>query len=99
MLIGDDVGLGKTVEAGLIISELIQRGKVKRVVFLTPANLKQQWKEALDYFFHIKARLLNHLLRGFPCAVSTVKRRVFLRSSCKLSIYSHRETNYCINAC
>lgn len=63
MLIGDDVGLGKTVEAGLIISELIQRGKVKRVLFLTPANLKQQWKEALDYFFHIKATIIDSFSR------------------------------------
>jgi superfamily II DNA or RNA helicase len=63
MLIGDDVGLGKTIEAGLIISELIQRGKVKRVVFLTPANLKQQWKEALDYFFHIKATIIDSFSR------------------------------------
>jgi hypothetical protein len=63
MLIGDDVGLGKTVEAGLIISELIQRGKVKRVIFLTPANLKQQWKEALEYFFHIKATIIDSFSR------------------------------------
>jgi superfamily II DNA or RNA helicase len=63
MLIGDDVGLGKTIEAGLIISELIQRGKVKRVIFLTPANLKQQWKEALDYFFHIKATIIDSFSR------------------------------------
>lgn len=63
MLIGDDVGLGKTIEAGLIISELIQRGKIKRVVFLTPANLKLQWKEALDYFFHIKATIIDSYSR------------------------------------
>ncbi len=63
MLIGDDVGLGKTIEAGLIISELVQRGKVKRVVFITPANLKQQWKEALDYFFHIKATIIDSFSR------------------------------------
>jgi superfamily II DNA or RNA helicase len=63
MLIGDDVGLGKTIEAGLIISELMQRGKVKRVIFLTPANLKQQWKEALDYFFHIKATIIDSFSR------------------------------------
>jgi SNF2 family DNA or RNA helicase len=63
MLIGDDVGLGKTIEAGLIISELIQRGKVKRVLFLTPANLKPQWKEALEYFFHIKATIIDSFSR------------------------------------
>jgi SNF2 family DNA or RNA helicase len=63
MLIGDDVGLGKTIEAGLIISELMQRGKVKRVLFLTPANLKQQWKEALEYFFHIRATIIDSFSR------------------------------------
>jgi len=45
ILIADDVGLGKTIEAGLIISELMQRGKVKRILILTPANLKDQWQE------------------------------------------------------
>lgn len=63
ILIGDDVGLGKTVEAGLILSELIQRGKVKRAVILTPANLKQQWKDALEYFFHIKATIIDSFTR------------------------------------
>ena len=63
MLIGDDVGLGKTIEAGLIISELMQRGKLKRIIILTPANLKQQWKEALDYFFHIKATIIDSFSR------------------------------------
>lgn len=63
ILIGDDVGLGKTVEAGLILSELMQRGKVKRAVILTPANLKQQWKEALEYFFHIKATIIDSFTR------------------------------------
>jgi len=63
MLIGDDVGLGKTIEAGLIISELMQRGKLKRILILTPANLKPQWKEALDYFFHIKATIIDSFSR------------------------------------
>lgn len=63
MLIGDDVGLGKTIEAGLIISELMQRGKLKRIVILTPANLKFQWKDALDYFFHIKATIIDSFSR------------------------------------
>jgi len=63
MLIGDDVGLGKTIEAGLIISELKQRGKLKRIIILTPANLKPQWKEALDYFFHIKATIIDSFSR------------------------------------
>lgn len=63
ILIADDVGLGKTIEAGLIISELKQRGKVKRILILTPANLKEQWQEALEYFFHIDSRIISSLSR------------------------------------
>ena len=63
MLIADDVGLGKTIEAGLIISELVQRGKIKRILILTPANLKDQWKESMDYFFHIDTKILSSLTR------------------------------------
>jgi superfamily II DNA or RNA helicase len=63
LLIADDVGLGKTIEAGLIISESMQRGKIKRVLILTPANLKDQWKESLDYFFHIDSKIISSLTR------------------------------------
>lgn len=63
ILIADDVGLGKTIEAGLIISEMIQRGKIKRILILTPANLKEQWQESLDYFFHLDAKIISSLTR------------------------------------
>lgn len=63
ILIADDVGLGKTIEAGLIISEMIQRGKIKRILILTPANLKDQWQESLDYFFHLDAKIISSLTR------------------------------------
>ena len=63
ILIADDVGLGKTIEAGLIISELKQRGKIKRILILTPANLKEQWQEAMEYFFHIDSRIISSLSR------------------------------------
>lgn len=47
LLLADDVGLGKTIEAGLILSELLLRRRVRRVLVLTPASLRQQWKEEL----------------------------------------------------
>ncbi|MCO6449884.1 MAG: DEAD/DEAH box helicase [Caldilineales bacterium] len=59
MLIADDVGLGKTIEAGLIITELMARQMVGRLLVVCPANLREQWQEALDYFFHIDARILS----------------------------------------
>ncbi len=55
LLIADDVGLGKTIEAGLVIQELRARGKAKRLLVICPASLREQWREALEYFFHIKA--------------------------------------------
>jgi SNF2 family DNA or RNA helicase len=52
MLLADDVGLGKTIEAGLITSELMARNKADRILIITPANLREQWREAFNYFFH-----------------------------------------------
>lgn len=47
LLIADDVGLGKTVEAGLILSELLIRRRINRVLILTPASLRVQWRDEL----------------------------------------------------
>jgi len=63
LLIADDIGLGKTVEAGLILSELLSRGRVKRFLVVTPAALREQWQQALDYFFHIETRILSSQTR------------------------------------
>lgn len=51
LMIADDVGLGKTVEAGLILSELIIRRRLRKILILAPASLKNQWQEEmLDKF-------------------------------------------------
>ncbi len=44
-LLCDEVGLGKTIEAGIILTEYMLRGLVKRVLILTPPSLVEQWKE------------------------------------------------------
>lgn len=46
-LIGDEVGLGKTIEAGIVIEELLARGRAERVLIVTPAPLTHQWQEEL----------------------------------------------------
>jgi SNF2 family DNA or RNA helicase len=46
-LLADEVGLGKTIEAGIILKELIIRKLVKKVLVLTPATLKFQWQEEM----------------------------------------------------
>ena len=51
-LLADEVGLGKTIEAGIVMKELIQRGLVRTVLVLTPASLTEQWREELQTKFH-----------------------------------------------
>ncbi len=46
-LLADEVGLGKTIEAGIIMKELIKRGLIKRILIITPASLMIQWQEEL----------------------------------------------------
>ena len=53
-LIADDVGLGKTVEAGLILWPLIASGKVNRLLVLTPAPLAEQWQARMRKMFDIR---------------------------------------------
>lgn len=53
-LIADDVGLGKTIEAGLILWPLISRETVKRVLVLCPASLVEQWQYRLRTMFDIR---------------------------------------------
>ncbi|MGH3491730.1 MAG: DEAD/DEAH box helicase, partial [Sciscionella sp.] len=50
-ILADEVGLGKTIEAGLIASELRCRGLADRVLVLCPAGLVEQWREELERKF------------------------------------------------
>lgn len=47
LMIADDVGIGKTIEAGLILNELLIRRKINRVLILTPASLRIQWRDEM----------------------------------------------------
>ncbi len=59
LLIADDVGLGKTIEAGLIIQELLGRRKINRVLFIVPASLREQWKLIMQRFFSLDVRIIS----------------------------------------
>lgn len=50
-LFADEVGLGKTIEAGLVMKELVVRGLAHRVLVLAPASLTGQWREELEVKF------------------------------------------------
>jgi len=58
LLIADDVGIGKTIEACLIARELIDRGEVSRLCVLAPPHLAEQWQKELSSKFHIDAELV-----------------------------------------
>lgn len=53
LLLADDVGLGKTVEAGLVLRELIVRRRVRRALIVCPAALRTQWKEEMEEKFSL----------------------------------------------
>ena len=65
LLIADDVGIGKTIEACLIAKELLERGEVTRLAVLCPPHLAEQWQRELEQKFHIAAE---------PVLTSTVQR-------------------------
>jgi SNF2 family DNA or RNA helicase len=58
-LIADDVGLGKTIEAGLIVQELTARRRGDRVLIVVPASLQDQWKQEMLRHFHRKFYIYN----------------------------------------
>ena len=53
-LVADDVGLGKTIECGLVLMPLIASGRVRRVLILAPAKLVPQWQFRLKDMFDIR---------------------------------------------
>ncbi len=55
-ILADEVGLGKTIEAGIILKELSVRGLARRILILTPASLVGQWVEELQDKFLIEFR-------------------------------------------
>jgi superfamily II DNA or RNA helicase len=59
VLIADDVGVGKTIEAALIARELLDRGDIQRVCVLCPPHLCDQWQRELELKFQIQARIVR----------------------------------------
>ena len=59
LLIADDVGVGKTIEAGLIARELLDRGEIQRLAVLCPPHLVEQWQGELENRFNLHAVALT----------------------------------------
>lgn len=59
LLIADDVGIGKTIEAGLIARELFDRGEIARLTVLCPPHLCDQWQRELSQKFALEATVVR----------------------------------------
>ena len=69
VLLADEVGLGKTIEAGMAVKEYMLRGMAERVLVLVPASLVGQWREEMAEKFDIGcATTHDRLLRDDPAA-------------------------------
>ncbi len=59
LLIADDVGLGKTIEAGLVMQEMLARRRIRRVMIICPASLQQQWKDEMEEKFQLDFHIID----------------------------------------
>ena len=69
VLLADEVGLGKTIEAGMVLKEYMLRGMAERLLILTPAGLVGQWRDEMASKFSIDcATSHDALLRSDPAS-------------------------------
>ena len=59
LLLADDVGLGKTIQAGLVLTELMARRRIRRILIVTPASLQLQWREEMRDKFNLDFTVLD----------------------------------------
>lgn len=103
LLIADDVGIGKTIEAGLILREFLDRGEIERFTILCPPHLVDQWIGELESKFAISATGVTasaaaRLERDLPNSVSVFEAHPFTVVSLDF-IKSERRFNDFLRAC
>ena len=86
LFIADDVGLGKTIEAGLIVRELLMRQKVRRIVVACPPSVLLQWRDELEqplrpHLRGLRPRVRRSTSAGSGASASTPGRRTPASSS------------------
>jgi superfamily II DNA or RNA helicase len=99
LLIADDVGIGKTIEAAVIARELLDRGEIRRLTVLCPPHLAEQWQRELAEKFHIEAELvlsstIQRLERDLPIGVSVFDRYRFTVVSTDFIKTSHHAEDF-----
>ena len=64
VILADEVGLGKTIEAGLVLSEYFLRGK-SQLIIVCPASLRKQWERELEDKFDIPTRIMDRKIYDY----------------------------------
>ncbi|HOQ82245.1 MAG TPA: DEAD/DEAH box helicase, partial [bacterium] len=59
LLLADEVGLGKTIEAGLILTEEMSRKEIERILIICPAKLRYKWKEEFERRFNLRMEIAD----------------------------------------
>lgn len=70
LLIADDVGIGKTIEAGMIARELWDRGEINRIAVICPPHLCDQWEEELRSRFNLQGLIIK------PATAAKIEREI-----------------------
>jgi superfamily II DNA or RNA helicase len=99
LLIADDVGIGKTIEAGLVASELLATGSAQRLAVLCPPSLAEQWREELSTKFGLEAELvlpgtIRRLERGLAQDESVFNRHPVTVVSTDFIKAEHRRNDF-----
>jgi superfamily II DNA or RNA helicase len=85
LLIADDVGIGKTVEALLIAREMLDRGEIQKLAVVCPPHLAEQWQVEMRTKFHIDAKLV------VAASAARLERGMMLRAG--ESVFDHLEAS------
>ena len=88
-MLADEVGLGKTIEAGIIMKELIERGLATTVLIVVPASLTWQWQEEMQTKFHEEFAVLESP-EQVPPALPAAVRWIISLDRAKSELWSQR---------
>jgi superfamily II DNA or RNA helicase len=102
VLLADDVGLGKTIQAGLIISELATRGLIQRTLVLTPASVRHQWADELSSRFGLSPVVFDHgslhsIVAALPVQTNPWTTTALMVSS--IDLVKRAEVRVAVDAC
>lgn len=83
ILIADEIGLGKTIEAGIIWTELRAREEMRRLLIVCPAMLREKWRDELLNRFGIESQMVDAATLTSESS-STAKKRINARELSRL---------------